>query len=110
MTAIQLKQEFFQEFSSITGDESFWRDAIEALRRLVNTRLSSSDKEKVEGNKPKKRKVKDLSPEEKREFLQHLYKKSKADNPKLYEMFDKMKLTEEDINDSDERVQYILSK
>ena len=110
MTAIQLKQEFFQEFSSITGDESFWRDAIEALRRLVKVRLSPSDKAKIEDNQPKKRKVKDLSPEEKREFLQRVYQKSRNDNPELYAMFDRMKLTEEDINDTDERVQYILSK
>ena len=30
--------------------------------------------------------------------------------PELYAMFDRMKLTDEDINDPDERVQYILSK
>ena len=69
MTAIQLKQEFFQEFSSITGDENFWRDAIEALRRLVKVRLTPSDNPKVEDKRSKKRKVKDLSPEEKRVFL-----------------------------------------
>jgi predicted Zn-dependent protease len=110
MTAIQLKQEFFQEFSSITGDESFWRDAIEALRRLVKVRLSSSDNPKVEDNQSKKRKVKDLSPEEKKAFLQRVYQKSRNDNPELYAMFDRMKFTDEDINDPDERVQYILSK
>lgn len=33
-----------------------------------------------------KRKVKDLSLEEKRAFLQRLYKKSRNDNPELYAM------------------------
>lgn len=63
-----------------------------------------------EDYQPKKRKVKDLSPEEKREFLQRMYQKSRKDHPELYAMFDRMKLTEEDINVPDERTQYILSK
>ena len=106
MTAIQLKQEFFQEFSAITGDESFWRDAIEALRRLVNTRLSSSDKEKVEVNKPKKCKVKDLSPEEKRAFLHRKYEELKDEFPEVDEMFDRMRLSEKELQD--EKTRYIL--
>ena len=110
MTAIQLKQEFFQEFSAINGDENFWRDAIEMFRRLVKMRMSPTYKENGEEKPPKKRKVKDLNPEEKKEYLHRIYQQSRKDNPELYAMFDRIKFTEEDINDPDERVQYILSK
>ena len=59
---------------------------------------------------PIKRKVKDLSPEEKRAFLHKKYEECMAIHPEIDELFERMKLTEEDINDPDERVQYILSK
>lgn len=63
-----------------------------------------------EPHHPTKRKVKDLSPEEKRAFLHKKYEECMAIHPEIDELFERMKLTEEDINDPDERVQYILSK
>ena len=63
-----------------------------------------------EPHQPTKRKVKDLSPEEKRAFLHKKYEELMDEFPEVDEMFERMKLTEEDINDPDERVQYILSK
>ena len=63
-----------------------------------------------EPHQPTKRKVKDLSLDEKRAFLHRKYEELKDDFPEVDEMFERMKLTEEDINDPDERVQYILSK
>ncbi|MBR4271985.1 MAG: hypothetical protein IKQ30_04040 [Bacteroidales bacterium] len=110
MTAIQLKQEFFQEFSTIIGDENFWRDAIDALRRFVKSRNIANNESEEESSKPRKKKVKDMTQEEKKLFLSNLYAKSRSENPELYSMFDKMKLTAEDINDKDERTQYIMSK
>ena len=106
MTAVQLKQEFFQEFSSITGDENFWRDAIEALRRLVKVRLTPSDEVNVEDSQSEKRKVKDLSPEEKRAFLHKKYEELRDDFPEVDELFDKMRLSEEELKD--EKTRYIL--
>ncbi|MBR4676592.1 MAG: hypothetical protein IKO99_01165 [Bacteroidales bacterium] len=106
MTAIQLKQEFFQEFSTITGDESFWRDAIATLRRLVKLRLSSSVNVKVEDKQPKKRKVKDLSPEEKREYLHQKAEQYKDEYPEIDELFDRMRLSKEELQD--EKTRYIL--
>ncbi|MBO7597121.1 MAG: hypothetical protein J6T70_08780 [Bacteroidales bacterium] len=106
MTAIQLKQEFFQEFSTITGDESFWRDAIETLRRLVKSRIAPSNKAKIGDNQPKKRKVKDLTPEEKREFLHKKYEEYKNEFPEVDELFDRMRLSKEELQD--EKTRYIL--
>ncbi len=106
MTAIQLKQEFFQEFSTITGDESFWRDAIATLRRLVKLRLSPSVNVKVEDKQPKKRKVKDLSPEEKREYFHQKAEQYKDEYPEIDELFDRMRLSKEELQD--EKTRYIL--
>lgn len=61
-----------------------------------------------EDNQSKKHKVKDLTPEEKKEFLHRMYIKSREDHPELYAMFDRMKLTEEDSYNPDERTRNIL--
>ncbi len=60
----------------------------------------------AEPNQTKKRKVKDLSLEEKRAFLHKKYEECMAMHPEVDELFERMKLTEEDLKD--EKTRYIL--
>lgn len=60
----------------------------------------------IEDIQPKKRKVKDLSPEEKRAFLKKKIEECLAEHPEVDELFARMKLTEEELKD--ERTRYIL--
>ena len=68
--------------------------------------MIQNDTAKVEDSQSKKRKVKDLSPEEKRAFLHKKYEELRDDFPEVDELFDKMRLSEEELKD--EKTRYIL--
>lgn len=105
MTATQLREELITEISTLSADEKFFREAIELLRNFIES-------QRVAESAPirPKKKVKDMTDSDKKEFLKRLCAKEREDNPNFYAMIDGMKLTEEEINDPDERTQYILSK
>lgn len=101
MTATQLKEELITEISTLSADEKFFREAIELLRNFIES-------QRVAESAPvrPKKKVKDMTDSEKKEFLKRLCAKEREENPNFYAMIDGMKLTEEDLQD--ERTRYIL--
>ena len=105
MTTMQLQQQMFQTLSELDTDENLLREALAMLREFVHTHKPSA-KETEPAFSPKRKKVKEMTQEEKQIFLAKKRAEYDSKYPEIDRIFDDMKLSADELND--EKSRYIL--